>query len=69
MKGNHPKRRKDKYNPYKIYELNEHYYIEFKDSENKLREMEISRKLYEAFSSFELRDISYLHKGQVYRAF
>ena len=34
MKGNHPKRRKDKYNPYKIYELNVHYYIEFKDSEN-----------------------------------
>ena len=34
MKGNHPKRRKDKYNPYKIYELNEHYYIEFKSPEN-----------------------------------
>lgn len=35
MKGNHPKRRKDKYNPYKICEWNGHYYIEFKDSENK----------------------------------
>ena len=66
MEGRQPKRRKDKYNPYKIYELNEHYYIEFKDSENKLREMEISRKLYEAFSSFELRDISYLHKWDKY---
>ena len=66
MKGNHPKRRKDKYNPYKICEWNGHYYIEFKDSENKLREMEISRELYEAFSSFELRDISYLHKWDKY---
>lgn len=29
MNGNHPKRRRDKYNPYHIYELEGHYYISF----------------------------------------
>ena len=62
MEGRHPKRRKDKYNPYSICELNGYYYIEFKDGEKKLKKMKISKELYEAFSSFELRDISYLHK-------
>ncbi len=32
MKGNHSKRRKDKYNPYSICELEGHYYISFKDT-------------------------------------
>ena len=35
MKGNHPKRRKDKYNPYIIFEMNGKYYIEFKDGQKK----------------------------------
>lgn len=66
MEGRHPKRRKDKYNPYSICELNGYYYIEFKDGEKKLQKMKISKELYEAFSSFELRDISYLHKWDKY---
>jgi|GEM_PF-6509549 len=33
MTGNHPKRRKGKFNPYNIYELNGKYYISFKDGQ------------------------------------
>lgn len=61
MKGKHPKRRRDKYNPYKIYECNGRYYIAFKDGQGRHYEFEISRMLYEAFDSFELEDISYLN--------
>ncbi|MEH2953521.1 DUF1524 domain-containing protein [Candidatus Merdisoma sp. JLR.KK011] len=34
MEGHHPKRRKDKYNPYTIYEKDGHYYILFKDGQS-----------------------------------
>lgn len=66
MEGNHPKRRKDKYNPYTIYEKNRHYYISFQDGQGIRKELEISQKLYEVFDLFELRDISYLHKWDKY---
>lgn len=66
MKGNHPKRRKDKYNPYSICELEGHYYISFKDGQGTLHEFEISKTLYEAFNDFELSAISYLHKWDKY---
>lgn len=62
MEGNHPKRRRDKYNPYYICELEGHYYISFQDGQGALHEFEIDRTLYEAFNDFELKDISYLHK-------
>ena len=55
MKGNHPKRRKDKYNPYSIFESDGKYYIEFADGQRKEHCMEISRDLYEAFDRFEHR--------------
>lgn len=58
MEGKHPKRRKDKYNPYSICERNGNYYIEFLDGEHQKHEFEISRELYEAFDEFELRDCS-----------
>lgn len=61
MKGNHPKRRKDKYNPYSIYELEGHYYIAFKDGQGMTHEFEISEMLYHAFDAFELEDLSYLN--------
>lgn len=61
MEGNHPKRRKDKYNPYNIYELNRHYYISFKDGQGILQKFEISKKLYDTFDSFELDDLAYLN--------
>lgn len=61
MKGNHPKRRRDKYNPYHICEMEGHYYISFQDGQGVLHEFEISEPLYRAFDSFELEDLSYLN--------
>ena len=61
MKGNHPKRRKDKYNPYSICEIEGHYYISFKDGQGKTHEFEISEQLFRAFDTFELEDLSYLN--------
>lgn len=66
MEGNHPKRRRDKYNPYYICELEGHYYISFQDGQGVLHEFEISRTLYEVFDDSELKDISYLHKWDKY---
>ena len=60
MEGKHPKRRRDKYNPYTICEKDGHYYIAFSDGQKMQHELEISRELYESFDEFELRDISYL---------
>lgn len=64
MKGKHPKRRKDKYNPYNIYEETGKYFINFRDGEGNLHSFEISRELYEAFNEFELEDISYMHEWE-----
>ena len=61
MKGNHPKRRRDKYNPYHICELEGHYYISFQDGKGVTYEFEISEQLYSVFDSFELEDLSYLN--------
>lgn len=61
MKGNHPKRRRDKYNSYHICELEGHYNISFQDGQGVLHELEISEPLYRAFDSFELEDLSYLN--------
>ena len=61
MEGNRPKRRKDKYNPYNIYEKDKHYYISFKDGQGVLHDLEISSELYDAFDSFELDDLVYLN--------
>ena len=61
MKGNHPKRRRDKYNPYRICEMKGRFYVSFKDGQGVLHEFEISEQLYRAFDSFELEDLSYLN--------
>lgn len=61
MKGNHPKRRRDKYNPYHISELEGHFYVSFQDGQGALHEIEISEKLYNVIDSFELEDLSYLN--------
>jgi len=59
-----PKRRKDKDNPYTLdYNDNEHIYtVSFMDSKNKIHNVEVSKKVFEAFDKFELEDISQLHK-------
>ncbi len=61
MTGNHLKRRKDKFNPYNIYELNGKYYISFKDGQGLQHEMEINHTLFQAFDRFELDDLSHLN--------
>lgn len=59
----HETRNKDKYNPYTL-EIKENncYILKFKDSRNKLQELIISKEVYDAFDSFELEDISQIHK-------
>lgn len=59
--GEYPKRRKDKYNPYTIYEKEGKYYIIFKDSHGQRNCLEVEKELYEAFNDFELEDLSYLN--------
>jgi RNA polymerase sigma factor (sigma-70 family) len=61
MEGNRPKRRKDKYNPYTIFEKDGQYYISFKDGQGALHQLEISKVLYDTFDSFELSDLVYLN--------
>ena len=59
--GEHPKRRKDKYNPYTIYEMDGLFYVSFKDGQGVMKKYEINKELYDAFNSFELEDLSYLN--------
>lgn len=62
MIGNHPKRRKDKYNPYKICENNGRYYLSFKDGQGVRHEMEIEKDLFDVLNRFELDDLSILNE-------
>lgn len=61
MEGKHPKRKRDRYNPYTIYEKGEQFFLSFKDGQAVYRTIQISRELYEIFDSFELEDIRYLN--------
>lgn len=63
MDGNHPKRRKDKYNPYTIYK-NEcgNCFLSFKDGQGVLHRFQIEQSLFSAFDQFELEDKSYLNE-------
>lgn len=61
MEGKHPKRRKDKSNPYRIYELDGLYYIAFRDGQGIFHKLEIPEWLYRTFDTFELEDLSYLN--------
>ena len=56
------KRNKDKYNPYTIEVREEKYYVIFKDGNNVLQEISITKEVYDAFDKFELEDISQIHK-------
>ena len=62
MKENRPKRRKDRDNPYTISKENDHYYIEFMKGTYEVCRIEISKRLYEEFDSFELQDLSHMNK-------
>jgi RNA polymerase sigma-70 factor (ECF subfamily) len=56
----HPKRIKDKYNPYTL-EINDNKYtLSFVDGEGNNQKMEIDENLYLLFNSFELEDLSHI---------
>ena len=62
MDGNHPKRRKDKDNPYTIYKTeNGQCNLSFKDGQGMFHHLKIDKPLYRLFNQFELEDKSYLN--------
>ena len=62
MDERHPKRRKDKYNPYTLTIENGRYYLTFQDGQRVHHKMEIDVNLYKLFDRFELEDIAYLNE-------
>ena len=63
MDGNHPNRKKDKFNPYALSIEGDTYYISFTDGQGIFHKQEISMELYAAFNSFELEDISWINEA------
>ena len=62
MDGNHPKRRKGKYNPYTICKRDGRYYLAFTDGQGAWHELEITADLYGALDQFELDDLAALNE-------
>lgn len=63
MDGHHPKRRKDKYNPYTICTTEDgRHWLTFLDGQGDRHHVEISAAVYALFDSFELDDLSYLNE-------
>ena len=63
MDGNHPKRRKDKYNPYTIGTTGDgRHWLTFSDGQRHRHHLEINAAVFALFDSFELDDLSYLTK-------
>lgn len=63
MDGNHPKRRKDKYNPYTIGTTEDgRHWLAFTDGQGHRHHFEISAAVFTLFDSFELDDLSYLNE-------
>lgn len=62
MEKNQPKRRKDRYNPYTIYEEKGKHFIMFRDSQDITQCLEIDESLFNVFNDFELEDLSYLNE-------
>lgn len=63
MDGNHPKRRKDKYNPYTIGTTEDgRHWLTFSDGQGNRHHFEISAAVFTLFDSFELDDLSYLNE-------
>lgn len=62
MDDRHPKRRKDKYNPYTISKRDGRYYLAFTDGQGVFHDMEIAEQLYYTLDRFELDDLSWLNE-------
>lgn len=61
MDVKHPKRKKDKQNPYTLSIENGKEYISFRDTEGTYHKIEVTHALFSQFNDFELEDISYLN--------
>lgn len=64
MDDKHPKRRKDKYNPYTLSHVGGKYFLSFKDGQGATHNMEIDPALYALLDRFELDDLSYLNEQE-----
>ena len=63
MDGNHPKRRKDKYNPYTISTTEDGcHWLTFTDGQGHRHHFEINAAVFALFDAFELDDLSYLNE-------
>lgn len=62
MDEKRPKRRKDKYNPYTLSQKEDKHYISFRDGQGVLRELQITKELFEVLNRFELDDLSILNE-------
>lgn len=62
MDENRPKRRKDKYNPYTLTEKEGKQLLSFRDGQGVLRELQITKELFEVLNQFELDDLSVLNE-------
>ena len=63
LDGNHPKRRKDKYNPYTIGTSGDgRHWLTFSDGQRHRHHLEINAAVFALFDSFELDDLSYLNE-------
>ena len=61
MDGTHPKRKKDKDNPYALSVEDGSYFISFSDGQGVYYREQVDEKLYTVFNQYELEDISHLN--------
>ena len=64
MDDRHPKRRKDKYNPYTLSLVDGKCYLSFKDGQGFPHKLELDVKLYALFDRFELDDLYFLNEQE-----
>ena len=57
MDDRHPKRRKDKYNPYTLSMIDGKCYLSFRDGQGVPHRLELDVKLYAVFDRFELEEL------------
>ena len=62
MDEKRPKRRKDKYNPYTLTVKEDKHFLSFWDGQGVLRELQITKELFEVLNCFELDDLSILNE-------
>lgn len=62
MDEKRPKCRKDKYNPYTLTKKEDKHFLSFRDGQGVLRELQITKELFEVLNLFELDDLSILNE-------